>query len=283
MPAVSLREILQPAFQVRYGVGAFNIVNDLTMAAVLDAAAETKSPVIIQVSVKTVKMWGAKLLQQMFAEMASQRPVPATLHLDHCPDVEMIKTCLDAGWNSALFDASSLSYQDNLRLCKEVVAFAKKYGAGVEGELEAVRGIEDDVGSDVEGELVPVEKCVEFIEATGIDCFAPAIGTAHGLYKTEPKINFARVEAIVAECPTPIVLHGGTGLSDETFKRLIAAGCAKVNISTMLKITFADSFRNYLEAKPKEYDPMKLQKAVHDDLVKMAKGFMETFGSAGQA
>ena len=283
MPAVSLKEILQPALQARYGVGAFNIVNDLTMAAVLDAAAETKSPVIIQVSVKTVKMWGARLLQQMFVEMASHRPVPATLHLDHCPDVEMIKTCLDAGWNSVLFDASSLSYQDNLRLCQEVVAYAKKSGAGVEGELEAVGGIEDDVGSEAEGELIPVEKCVEFIEATGIDCFAPAIGTAHGLYKTEPKIDFARVEAIVAKRPTPIVLHGGTGLSNDTFKRLIAAGCAKVNISTMLKITFADSFRNYLEAKPKEYDPMKLQKAVHEDLVKVAKGFMATFGSAGRA
>jgi fructose-bisphosphate aldolase, class II len=283
MPAVSLREILQPAFEARYGVGAFNIVNDLTMAAVLDAAAETKSPVIIQVSVKTVKMWGAKLLQQMFAEMASHRPIPATLHLDHCPEIEMIKTCLDAGWNSALFDASSLSYQDNLRLCKEVVAFAKKHGAGVEGELEAVRGIEDDVGSDAEGELVPVDRCVEFIEETGIDCFAPAIGTAHGLYKTEPKINFERVEAIVGRSPTPIVLHGGTGLSDATFRRLIAAGCAKVNISTMLKITFAESFKTYLEAKPKKYDPMKLQKAVHDDIVKMAKGFIETFGSAGRA
>jgi ketose-bisphosphate aldolase len=283
MQAVSLREILQPAFEARYGVGAFNIVNDLTMAAVLDAAVEVKSPVIIQVSVKTVKMWGAKLLQQMFAEMASHRPVPATLHLDHCPDLEMIKTCLDLGWNSALFDASSLSYQDNLRLCKEAVAFAKKRGAGVEGELEVVRRIEDEVGSDAEGELVPVERCVEFIEATGIDCFAPAIGTGHGLYKTEPKINFERVEAIVALRPTPIVLHGGTGLSNETFKRLIAAGCAKVNISTMLKITFADSFRNYLEAKPKEYDPMKLQKAVHTDLVNVAKGFMEVFGSAGRA
>ena len=283
MPAVALKEILQPAFRAKYGVGAFNIVNDLTMAAVLDAAAESKSPVIIQVSVKTVKMWGAKMLQQMFAEMASRRPIPATLHLDHCPDVELIKTCVEAGWNSALFDASSFSYQDNLRLCKDLVAYAKKHGAGIEGELEAVRGIEDEVGSDLEGELVPVERCVEFIEATGIDCFAPAIGTAHGLYKAEPKINFDRVEAIVARCPTPIVLHGGTGLSSDTFKRLITAGCAKVNISTMLKITFADGFRNYLEAKPKEYDPMKLQKAVHTDLIKMAMGFMETFGSAGRA
>ena len=283
MPAVALKEILQPAFKARYGVGAFNIVNDLTMAAVLDAAVDSKSPVIIQVSVKTVKMWGAKMLQQMFAEMASRRPIPATLHLDHCPDVELIRTCVEAGWNSALFDASSLSYQDNLRLCKDLVAFAKKHGAGIEGELEAVRGIEDEVGSDLEGELVPVERCVEFIEATGIDCFAPAIGTAHGLYKAEPKINFDRVEAIVARCPTPIVLHGGTGLSSDTFKRLITAGCAKVNISTMLKITFADSLRSYLGAKPKEYDPMKLQKAVHTDLIKMAKGFMETFGSPGRA
>src|SRR6202023_4384900 len=124
--------------------------------------------------------------------------------------------------------ASSLSYQDTLRLCQEVVYFAKKHGAGVEGELEAVRGIEDDVGSDSEGELVPVDKCVEFVEATGIDCFAPAIGTAHGLYKTEPTINFDRVAQIVSQVSTPIVLHGGTGVSESTFRPLIGSGCANV-------------------------------------------------------
>ena len=185
------------------------------------------------------------------------------------------------GLESALFDASSLSYQDNSAYAK-LLPMPRNMTQALRASSRQSRN-EDDVGSDVEGELVPVDRCVEFIEATGIDCFAPAIGTAHGLYKTEPKINFARVEAIVAKCPTPIVLHGGTGLSNETFKKLIAAGCAKVNISTMLKITFADSFKNYLEAKPKEYDPMKLQKTVHDDIVKMAKGFMETFGSAGRA
>jgi len=283
MGVVSLKEILQPAFEQRYGVGAFNIVDDLTMSAVLDAAVEAKSPVIVQVSVKTVKMWGAKLVQQMFVEMASQRPVPATLHLDHCPDVSIIKTCFEAGWNSALFDASNLSYEENLRQTKEVVAMARRHGAGVEGELEAVRGIEDEVGSESEGELVPVDKCVEFVEATGIDCFAPAIGTAHGLYKTEPTINFDRVAKIVSRVSTPIVLHGGTGLSESTFHRLIGSGCAKVNISTMLKITFADGFRTYLEAKPKEYDPLKLLKAVHSNVASMAKGFMEIFGSAGKS
>src|ERR1700749_1686053 len=115
MADVALKEILDRAFEKRYGVGAFNIVDDLTMMAVLDAASETRSPVIIQVSGKTVKFWGARLIQQPFAELASQRPIPAPLHLDHCPDVSMIKTCLEAGWNSALFDASSLTYEENLR------------------------------------------------------------------------------------------------------------------------------------------------------------------------
>jgi fructose-bisphosphate aldolase class II len=283
MAVVSLKEILYPAFEKRYGVGAFNIVDDLTMMAVLDAAVETRSPVIIQISVKTVKLWGARLLQQTFTELASQRPIPATLHLDHCPDVSMIKTCLEAGWNSALFDASNLTYDDNLRQTTEVVRFAKKLGAGVEGELEAVKGVEDGVGGDFEGELIPIEKCVEFIEATGIDCFAPAIGTAHGMYATEPVINFDRVKEITNRKAVPIVLHGGTGLSEDTFRRLIQNGCAKVNISTRLKMQFADSFRTYLENKPKEYDPLKLLRAVHQDVKGMATGFMDIFGSAGQA
>jgi fructose-bisphosphate aldolase class II len=278
-----MNDILQPAFKERYGVAAFNIVNDLTMQAVLDAATQTESPVIVQVSVKTVKMFGAKLLQRMFEEMASHVPIPATLHLDHCPDVEMIKTCLDAGWNSVLFDASKMTYEDNLRLTKEVVAMARKVGAAVEGELEAVKGVEDDIGSDNEGGLVRLDKCVEFLEQTRIDSFAPAIGTAHGLYKSAPKINFARAREIVTAYPVPLVLHGGTGLTDDVFKRLIAEGCAKVNISTMLKITYCDTNREYLNAKPNEHDPLKLMANVREKLVPMIKTFMETFGSAGKA
>jgi fructose-bisphosphate aldolase class II len=278
-----MRDILEPAFRQRYGVGAFNIVNDLTMAAVLDAAAQTKSPVIIQVSVKTVKVLGARLIQGMFTELASQCAAPATLHLDHCPDIAVLRTCLEAGWNSVLFDASNLNYEENLRRTKEVVAMARLHGAAVEGELEAVRGVEDGVGSEEGSELVPLEKCVEFLEQTGIDSFAPAIGTAHGLYKSAPKIDFDRVEAIVGAHPTPIVLHGGTGLSNETFRRLIAAGCAKVNISTMLKIVYCDGYREYLDSKPREHDPLKVMAHVHKDIAAMARGFMETFGSDGKA
>jgi len=230
-----------------------------------------------------VKVLGAKLVQLMFEEMASHRSVPATLHLDHCPDVGMIKTCLEAGWNSVLFDASNLSYEENLRQTKDVVKMARAYGAAVEGELEAVRGVEDGVGSDDQGAIVALVKCVEFLEQTHVDSFAPAIGTAHGLYKAKPKINFQRVREIVAAHPVPIVLHGGTGLTDETFQELIAAGCAKVNISTMLKITLCDGYRNHLNRKPEEHDPLKLRAAVYGNIVAMAKGFMDVFGSVGKA
>ncbi len=283
MPVVSMPEILQPAFEQRYGVGAFNIVDDVTMQSVLAAAAEARSPVIVQVSVKTVKMWGAKLIQLIFAEMASKVPIPATLHLDHCPDRKVIAECLEAGWNSVLFDGSKLSYEEVLAQTKEVVALAKRYGAAVEGEVEAVKSVQDGVGHDYSTPIIALEQAVAFIRETGIDSFAAGIGTAHGLYEGEPIINFDRVSEIVAAQPTPLVIHGGTGLSDAVFKELIARGEAKVNISTQLKITMADTYRNYLNAHPTEYDPLKLLGAVGKEVKQMVAGFLHTFGSEGKA
>jgi ketose-bisphosphate aldolase len=283
MPVAPMQEILKDAFAKRYGVGAFNIVNDLTMDAVLGAAQETRSPVILQVSVKTVKQMGARLIRLMFQEMAGRVSVPATLHLDHCPDRKVIEECVAAGWNSVLFDASKLTYEDNLAQTREVVALAHAHGVAVEGELEAIKGVEDGVGSEYGGAVVALDRALAFLRQTGIDSFAPAIGTAHGLYKGEPKINFARVSEIAAAEPVPLVLHGGTGLSDAVFHDLIARGAVKVNISTQLKITFADSFRDYLAAHATEYDPLKLLGAVKQNVQAMAACFMRTFGSAGRA
>jgi len=283
MPVVPMQQILRDAFDKRYGVGAFNIVDWVTMDAVLAAAAETRSPVIVQVSVKTVKVMGAKLIQVMFAEMAGRVPVPATLHLDHCPDRQVIEDCIAAGWNSVLFDASKLTYEENLAQTREVVALAHRHGVAVEGELEAVKGVEDGVGGEDQGAVVPLDKAVAFIRATGIDSFAPAIGTAHGVYKGTPKINFDRVSEIVAAEPIPLVVHGGTGLSEETFHELIRRGAPKVNVSTQLKIVLADSYRTYLEEKPKEYDPLKLLGAAKKNLVAQVIYFMKVFGSEGKA
>jgi len=153
----------------------------------------------------------------------------------------------------------------------------------VEGELEAVKGVEDGLGSAEAGDLVPLDLALAFVRQTGIDSFAPAIGTAHGVYREEPTINFDRVEAIVAAQPIPIVLHGGTGLRDEVIRRLIALGAVKVNISTLLKITYTDSLRAHLNAHPEQHDPARLHQAVKRDVQAMAAERMQILGSTGKA
>jgi fructose-bisphosphate aldolase class II len=283
VPVVSFKEILDRAFADRYGVAAFNVVNDLTIDAVLVAAIELNSPVILQTSVKTVKSIGADVLYTMFHSMADKAPVPVTLHLDHCPDRAVLTECLDMGWNSVLFDGSELSVAEARRQTIEVVAEARRHGAHVEGEIEGIRGVEDGVGSDEEGLVQTLETALDFIRGTGIDCFAPAIGTAHGMYAAEPELNFKRVSDIVAAEPIPICLHGGTGLTAEQFSDLIARGCAKVNISTALKIAFVQGNREFLEANPTKNDPPSLFRHVHGRVVEMARDHIRMFGSEGKA
>ena len=182
-----------------------------------------------------------------------------------------------------LFDASSLSLEENTRQTIEVVAEARRYGAHVEGEIEGMRGVEDGVGSDEEGEVFPIEDAVAFLEATGVDCFAPAIGTAHGVYTTEPVLTPQRVSDLVARVPVPMVLHGGTGLTEEDFKDLIARGCAKVNISTAVKVTYLDSTRAFLAANPTKNDPPSLFREQRAAVLEMAVRHLRMFGSADRA
>jgi ketose-bisphosphate aldolase len=285
MPVVSTKDILDRAFEQRYGVAAINIVNDLTLEAVLAAAVEAKAPVIIQTSVKTVKSIGLDLLFAMWTELTRDISVPVALHLDHCPERDVISACLKKGWNSVLFDASSLPVAENRRQTIEVVAEARQYGASVEGEIEGIKGVEDDVGSDEESNRQSLDIALDFIRSTHVDCFAPAIGNAHGVYKTAPKLDAERVTAIVEAEPIPIALHGGTGLTPEQFADLIARGCAKVNISTALKVTYMQSnlaFLKEAEAKGK-WDPPSLFKHVRQNVLDMAKGYMLQFGSGGRA
>ena len=184
-----------------------------------------------------------------------------------------------------LFDASSMSVEENRRQTIEVVAEAKPYGAGVEGEIEGIKGVEDGVGSDLESERKTLEVSLDFIRATGIDCFAPAIGNAHGVYQVTPKLDNERVTNIVSAQPIPIALHGGTGLTDDQFKDLIARGCAKVNISTALKIKYMQSNLAFLrEAESKnKWDPPSLFKHVNQAVKEMVTGYLQIFGSVGKA
>ena len=285
MPVVSLKEILDRAFAQRYGVAAINVVNDLTLEAVLAAAVEQRSPVIIQTSVKTVRSIGAGLLFAMWRELTAGIEVPVSLHLDHCPDREVISSCLRKGWNSVLFDGSRLPVEENLRQTIEVVAEARSYGAHVEGEIEAITGVEDDIGSDEEAKRQSLPVALDFIRKTGIDVFAPAIGNAHGVYRAEPRLDAQRVSDIVAAEPIPIALHGGTGMTDAQFSDLIERGCAKVNISTALKITYMKSNLAFLRGAEERdtWDPPSLFTAVRAAVKDMAAEHMSRFGSMGKA
>jgi ketose-bisphosphate aldolase len=285
MPVVPTGEILSAAYRERYGVAAINVVNDLTLEAVLAAATEQRAPLIVQTSVKTVRSIGYDVLYGMWTTMTANVPVPVALHLDHCPDRDVISRCLETGWNSVLFDASRMPIEENQRQTVEVVAEAKRYGAQVEGEVESITGVEDGIGSDQEAARQDLDDVVRFIETTGVDVFAPAIGNAHGVYSRTPTLDAQRVSDIVARVDIPMALHGGTGMSDDQFTDLISRGCAKINISTALKVAYMKSNLEFLkEAEQKnKWDPPSLFTAVHAAVKEMAAEHMRRFGSVGKA
>ena len=282
MPVVPTGQILDRAFGERYGVAAINVVNDLTLEAVLAAAEELRAPVIVQTSVKTVEQVGLDVLYAIWVEMTKAISVPVALHLDHCPERELISACLAKGWNSVLFDASKLSVEENKRQCIEVVAEAKRYGALVEGEIEGFKRVED-IADDEEVEEQSLAVAVDFIKSTGVDVFAPAIGNAHGMYRATPKLDSQRVTDIVAATGIPVALHGGTGMTPEQFSDLIGRGCAKINISTALKISFMRSGYDYMTEHPGQYDPPSIFQAQRAAVMEMAKDHMRMFGSEGKA
>jgi ketose-bisphosphate aldolase len=285
MPVVPTGEILSAAYRERYGVAAINVVNDLTLEAVLAAATEQRAPLIVQTSVKTVRSIGYDVLYGMWTTMTANVPVPVALHLDHCPDRDVISRCLETGWNSVLFDASRMPIEENQRQTVEVVAEAKRYGAQVEGEVESITGVEDGIGSDQEAARQDLDDVVRFIETTGVDVFAPAIGNAHGVYSRTPTLDAQRVSDIVARVDIPMALHGGTGMSDDQFTDLIRRGCAKINISTALKVAYMKSNLEFLkQAEQKNvWDPPSLFTAVHAAVKEMAADHMRRFGSVGKA
>ena len=285
MPVVPLMDILAKAFDERYGVAAFNVVNDLTMEAVLAGAQELGAPVIVQTSVKTVRSIGSDVLFAMWEEMARRVDVPVSLHLDHCPDRSIISECLARGWNSVLFDGSQLSVEENLRQTTEVVREARGYGAHVEGEVEAITGVEDGVGSDEVAGQQSLAVALDYIRSSGIDVFAPAIGNAHGVYHSAPRLDMERVSQIVAAEPIPIALHGGTGMTDAQFRDLIERGCAKINISTALKISFMQSSLAHLEQAREvdTWDPPSLFRDARSSVMATVAEHIRRFGSAGKA
>ena len=291
MSIANAKEIMVEAARKHYAVGAFNVTDLLQFEAVIDAAVETRSPVIVQTSVKPSQFLGTAMMVAIYHTLAEKAPVPVVLHLDHCTEIDYCKKCADAGYTNIMIDASKQAYEENIRQTKEVVDYCHKVGnISVEGELGTVSGVEDQVkvASD-EAQLANPKQAVEFVERTGLDIFAPAIGTAHGVYTTKnPKVDFDRLATINKMLngngiKTPLVVHGGTGLSEEYIKKLLAAGGAKFNVSTELKHTLIDSKFEYITAHRDEYDPGKIDKAVREATKKAVIHWMQMVESVGKA
>lgn len=284
MPLENMKAMLSKAADEDYAVGAFNILDYNSTRAVVLAAEQVKAPVIIQTSAKTVIFWGTSAIISWIRQLTDPSSVPIALHLDHCKDLQLIKECIESGWTSVMIDASSKPFEENLSLSTEVVEMARPKDVTVEAELGAIVGVEDDIHvKEQDAHLADSEQAVKFCAEVKPDCFAPAIGTAHGVYKGEPKIAYGLLKEIAAKTTVPIALHGGTGLADEVFKKCISLGCTKVNISTQLKYAFIDGFVAYHNANNTEYNPLKV---IDAQLHQLQAGIVEKiklFGSAGKA
>jgi ketose-bisphosphate aldolase len=283
MALENMRAMLSKAAAGRYGVGAFNILDYNSAKAVVRAAEELQAPVILQTSAKTVTFWGSRTLRGWIADLAGRAKVPIALHLDHCKDLSLIRECIDTGWTSVMIDASAKPFQENLALSRQVVDMARPRDVTVEAELGAIVGVEDEIHvKEQDSHLADPRQALEFCTRVQLDCFAPAIGTAHGIYKGEPKIAYDVLEEVATSIRVPIALHGGTGLAEEVFRRCIALGCAKVNISTQIKYAFIDGFVGYHNAHNTQYDPLKVIQAQLDEMKKAVAGNIQLFGSAGK-
>lgn len=288
MPLVNAKEMVEKAREGHYAVGAFNINNLEWTKAILLAAEEAKSPVMLGVSEGANKyMTGYKVVASMVKAMVETLniTVPVALHLDH-GTYEGAKAALAAGYTSVMFDGSHYPFAENVEKTVEIVELAKKYNASVEAEVGSIGGEEDGVVGM--GEFADPNECAK-IAGLGIDMLAAGIGNIHGVYPANwPGLNFEVLEQIKEKCPgMPLVLHGGTGIPEDMIKEAISLGVCKINVNTECQLAFAAATRKYIEAgKDKEgkgFDPRKLLAPGTEAIKELVKEKMEVFGSVGKA
>lgn len=288
MPLVNAKEMVAKAREGHYAIGAFNINNLEWTKAILLAAEETKSPVMLGVSEGANKyMTGYKVVASMVKAMVETLniTVPVALHLDH-GTYEGAKAALAAGYTSVMFDGSHYPFAENVQKTVEIVELAKKYNASVEAEVGSIGGEEDGVIGM--GEFADPEECKK-IAALGIDMLAAGIGNIHGVYPANwPGLNFDVLEKIKEKCPgMPLVLHGGTGIPEDMIKEAISLGVCKINVNTECQLVFAAATRKYIEEgkdkAKKGFDPRKLLAPGTEAITKLVKEKMAIFGSVGKA
>lgn len=259
---VNSKEVLKKAKEGKYAVPHFNINNLEWTRFILEECEKEKSPVILGVSEGAKKyMVGFHTVTEMVKAMVEelQITVPVVLHLDHGSSVASCKEAIDAGFTSVMIDASKYSVEENIQMTKEVVEYAHQKNVTVEAEIGHVGGEEDGVADELA--YAKVEDAVRLAKETGIDSLAPALGSVHGIYKGEPKLDFQRMMEIKEKTNLPLVLHGGSGIPDELIKKSVTCGICKLNINTDLQIVWAKAVRSFLDENQSVYDPRKVIKA----------------------
>lgn len=281
---VNMNEMLQKARKGRYAVPHFNINNLEWTRFILEECQNNNSPVILGVSEGAVKYMGgyltvANLVKSLVKDL--KITIPVAIHLDHGSSIESCLSAIDAGFTSVMIDASKYALDENIKITKEVVEYAHNRGITVEAEVGHIGGTEDTIESEIA--YAKVEDCEMLVKETNIDFLAPALGSVHGIYKGEPCIDFVRMQQINDIIKKPLVLHGGTGLSDDIIKKAIASGICKININTELQIAWSSAVRDFLKSNLKEYDPRKLIRSGEKAIKKAIKHKILLFGSDQKA
>ena len=303
---VTNKDLMVPARKNGYAIGAFNVQNLESMSAIAEAATEEKSPVIMQITPSVIKYAGLAYISNLVKTAARLAPVPVAMHLDHGDSFETAVKCVEAGFSSVMIDGSFLSFEENVAVTKRVVGVAHPRGVSVEAELGKLAGVEERSVAEKDAILTDPEAAVEFVEKTGVDTLAVAIGTSHGAYKfkSEAKLDLERLKMISEKIGIPLVLHGASsvpqelvekankygaeltgakGIPEDQYLKAIPLGIAKINIDTDLRLAFTATVREVLTNTPKNFDPRKILGPAREAMKEVAKGKMRLFGSAGKA
>ena len=308
MPLIGPKKMFEAAYAGQFAIGAFNVNNMEIIQGIMRAASEEKSPVILQVSAGARKYAGQTYIMKLVEAALIEDPsIPVCVHLDHGPSFEMCRDCIDGGFTSVMIDGSSLPFEENIALTKKVVEYAHPRGVWVEAELGRLAGIEEHVVSEGHSFTDP-DEAVEFVEKTGCDSLAVAIGTSHGAYKFkgEPKLDFPRLKTICEKLPNyPLVLHGASsvpqefvelcnkyggnvggarGVPEDMLREAARMGVCKINVDTDIRLALTASIRQFMVEHPEAFDPRQYLKPAREAVYQMvARKIRDVMGSSGKA
>ena len=283
MPLVSSEEMLQAAMEGRYAVGAFNANNMEQVQGIIEAAMEERAPVILQASQGAIRYAGLTCVVAIVRAVAEEADVPVVLHLDHGTDFDQNIRCLRAGFTSLMYDGSKRPYQENVEITSRVVRIAHVCGIPVEAELGQVLKSTDNVTEEeVLAAMTDPQQAVEFVRRTGCDSLAVAVGSVHAMESAQAELNIERLRAIHEAIKIPLVLHGSSGVKEESEVEAIGYGIAKINVATMLNQAFTRGMKKALAAMPDNTDPRKTLAVSRDEVKEVVRHKIRLFGSSGK-